>query len=146
MDPPALTQAFKMFFWHRKPHYRHEREQEKPQEGCWAIIHAGDVGSLGKDAYGENDERWLDSRWFLKAQLPRYGIWNVKEKRSQKWFRTSCLTSRKIRLLEVFMESKRGETGYQEVLLDLYRDSYKSCRYRCWIRNWIDECLKKNQH
>lgn len=44
----------------------------------------GDVESLDKDGCGENDEKWLDSRWFMKAKLPGYGVWSVKEERNQK--------------------------------------------------------------
>lgn len=41
----------------------------------------GDVESLDKDGHGENEEKWLDSRWILKAKLPRC---SVSEKRGAK--------------------------------------------------------------
>ena len=34
----------------------------------------GSVENLDKDGCGENDEQWLDSRWLLKAKLPRYRV------------------------------------------------------------------------
>lgn len=33
---------------------------------------------MDKDGHGENEEKWLDSRWILKTKLPK---WSVSEKR-----------------------------------------------------------------